>query len=209
MTEAFEAVVPVTKLAGIALPAPVTVVLHVWAPGFRPVAMPAASVPEPAASGPVVTLPGVAVLGAPWIASLGDLAPRRVANDAPALILTVGDVLGAFEAVAAEGADVIRFPDIAPTGTLFDDMFRVSGPVVARAEFDAWTGGHLTDGLARAVRHELQRRGWTHERLAAHLGLSRKHTTNLINDQFGTCSIVAARLKAWLLQGAMGTPLAA
>jgi antitoxin component HigA of HigAB toxin-antitoxin module len=70
---------------------------------------------------------------------------------------------------------------------------------VAASVVEGWGGGIAPEPVRTALRHEIEARGLTQERLAREVGLSRPQLTNLLVGRFGTSPEVASRLKAFLL----------
>jgi antitoxin component HigA of HigAB toxin-antitoxin module len=70
---------------------------------------------------------------------------------------------------------------------------------VAASVLEGWGGGVAPDPVRVALRHEIEARGLTQERLAREVGLSRPQLTNLLVGRFGTSPEVASRLRAFLL----------
>jgi AraC-like DNA-binding protein len=70
---------------------------------------------------------------------------------------------------------------------------------VSASVLEGWGGGVAPEPVRTALRHEIEARGLTQERLAREVGLSRPQLTNLLVGRFGTSPEVASRLKAFLL----------
>jgi hypothetical protein len=70
---------------------------------------------------------------------------------------------------------------------------------VAASVLEGWSGGVAPEPVRTALRHEIEARGLTQERLAREIGLSRPQLTNLLVGRFGTSPEVASRLKTFLL----------
>jgi hypothetical protein len=70
---------------------------------------------------------------------------------------------------------------------------------VAASMLEGWGGGVAPEPVRVALRHEIEARGLTQERLAREVGLSRPQLTNLLVGRFGTSPEVVSRLKAFLL----------
>jgi DNA-binding XRE family transcriptional regulator len=74
--------------------------------------------------------------------------------------------------------------------------------LVPANDLERWGKGVPSETTRAALRHELQARGLTQDRLARQVGLSRPQLTNLLRGRVGTSPEAAARLKAFLLEAA-------
>jgi predicted XRE-type DNA-binding protein len=85
-------------------------------------------------------------------------------------------------------------------GDLFSSSVSVSVPVSDLS----WRKGRIPLSLRRAVRHELRRRDLRQDDLAHRIGISRPQLTNALCGRFGLGSVVAERLKTFVVEAAEG-----
>ena len=130
------------------------------------------------------------------------LYPYTILFSSPAVSVPTANDASAATAAAAKATAVAgrayRFPPLAQRSLL--DMAESEVPTVAAADLDEWRAGLMPRAVARAVLHELERRGVTQDELAAVLGLSRPQLTNGLRRRFGLGDRPAVALKAWLLE---------
>jgi len=67
----------------------------------------------------------------------------------------------------------------------------------------SWSGGRLSDGVQRAIYHGARRRGLNQSEIADLVDLSRSHFANLLSGRFGASAESAARIRDFLIDGAL------
>jgi hypothetical protein len=67
----------------------------------------------------------------------------------------------------------------------------------------SWSGDRLSEGVQRAIYHEARRRGLGQSEIAALVGLSRSYFANLLSGRFGASAESAARIRDFLIAGAL------
>jgi hypothetical protein len=89
------------------------------------------------------------------------------------------------------------------------DLFGADRLNVPYQEILGWRGGIALPGVQKALRREMRRRGLRHLDLADRVGVSRSHLENIMDGRRGASSLVASRLRDFLVDGAKTVGMAA
>ena len=89
------------------------------------------------------------------------------------------------------------------------DLFGADRLNVPYREIFGWSGGIAPSGVRKALRHEMRRLGLRHIDVADRAGVSRSHLENIMDGRRGASSLVASRLRDFLVDGAKTVGMAA
>jgi hypothetical protein len=89
------------------------------------------------------------------------------------------------------------------------DLFGGDRLNVPYREILGWRGGIALPGVQKALRREMRRRGLRHLDLADRVGVSRSHLEHIMDGRRGASSLVASRLRDFLVDGAKTVGMAA
>ena len=68
----------------------------------------------------------------------------------------------------------------------------------AEAAFEEWDGGVMPAPIVSELRHLIHDLGWSLDRIAGTVGISRPHLSNALLGRFGLRSEAATRIKGFL-----------
>jgi hypothetical protein len=89
------------------------------------------------------------------------------------------------------------------------DLFGADALNVPYREIFGWSGGTAPSDVRKALLHEMRRLGLRHIDVADRAGVSRSHLENIMDGRRGASSLVASRLRDFLVDGAKTVGMAA